>query len=268
MITIIGTTKIDTKERLHHVFYNLWSLAPIHDMFTCRLNVAGQYGQQVTKLLSRVFGDDGITTYDDTLSIYDLLIQQLTGLGENDVVFLWQEDHWFICSHVGLFYAVFDQFLSNDVDVLAATHSIPNWERVLPYMTKLQRNVLYSTCLLDLAGQERVWRDHPGSFVTGIPEFYKVKFVRRLMDHQKDYMRTTPLPQPCELAPYRGCSFLQKHSFVKIVPHFHLFREVWWGKGVPPRRIDIAWEIAIDLIKLRDNHGCGDTPWMLYTKTS
>jgi len=222
-------------------------------LFEWKLNIAGPYRDAVKSIIGESWDISAVTLDNDKMSTYQLLTRQTEGLSPTDMVFLWQEDHWFVCPSTPLFLFLLDKFESSGIDSFDVTHGIPNWERVIPYFSHVEDHRLYTVCQMDLIAQKRVWEKSPGSFVTGIPSIYKMSFFHDIMDVNRTGLSSTTAPLYCEMDAEHGRRLLEKRDFTKLIPTFHILREVYWGdEPVPPRRIDVSYYDALEIIRLRD----------------
>ncbi len=248
MLTIIGTIKIDSDERRDFLLRNLESMRPIRHLLRWRLNIVGRYAGFASERIGGEY-DDVTLTHDDDTPTYYLQRAQMDGQGYKMAwVFLWQEDHWFVCPHQALFVSLFDRFREFKADVLTVTHLTTSWtcKRHLPVIHDDRLCTVYR---VDLAGQERVWAQHPSAFLSGTPAIYSWQLANDILEFKREHMSNTTKPE-FELSAKYGRRFLEAgHSFTEIIPKFHVFREVF-ARNKHPRSVDVTDALA--WLKLRD----------------
>lgn len=247
MLTIIGTIKTDSIERRDFLLHNLESMRSIRHLLRWRLNVVGQYATFSNQRIGDEY-DDAQLTHDDDTSTYHLQRAQMDGLDRESSVFLWQEDHWFVCPHYALFASLLDRFQEFKGDVLTITHLPTSWtcKRHLPI---IHDDSLCTVYRVDLAGQEQVWAQHPSAYLSGTPAIYSWQLADDILEFRSEHLKGSRLPD-FELSSKYGRKFLEAgHTFTEMVPKFHVFREVF-ARNKHPRSVDVADALA--WLKLRD----------------
>jgi len=235
MITIVGTIQVGVQRSVYFQ-PSLHSIQPISDLFSSwRLNIAGEKREWARSLIGK-YWDDAIVTLDDNeASTYELITAQLQSLKDNDLAYTWIEDVWFVCEKPGRFRSLLDNFIRSQAAVMSVSHLLTVWSEP-SFRTPIPSTSDYYECEIDLPGQERVWKDHPaGYYLVSIPSIFKVGFLRRVIEHQKLHLVDSHTPRNLEITPTTGLDFLRKGSFVRMVPRFHVFREVIAGPHCPPR---------------------------------
>jgi hypothetical protein len=247
MLTIIGTIKIDSDERRDFFLHNLTSMGSIRHLLRWRLNIVGRYADFANRRLNEEY-DDVSLTHDNDTSTYELQRAQMDGLDGDAWVFLWQEDHWFVCPHYALFALLLDRFREFEADVLTVTHLTTSWtcKRHLPVIHDDRICTVYR---VDLDGQERVWQHHPSAFLSGTPAIYSWSLANAILEFKREHMSNTTKPE-FELDAKRGRQFLGAgQTFTEIIPKFHVFREVF-ASNRHPRSADL--NDTLTWLKLRD----------------
>lgn len=250
-LAIIGTIKIDSDERRDHFLANLGSMNRLGDIFEWRINIIGRWkewaAERLTAHYTHAYVADGCITHDEQASTYDLMSSQLQATFCN--VFLWQEDHWFLCAHPSFFPMLYNTFLSLHADILTVTHLTTSWACKLE-IPMVYLNPLAGAYTVDLAIQEKyVWSEHPNAFLTGTPAIYSWTFCHKLLQFRAATLRQTKLPD-FELSAKHGRQFLAEgNSFVEVIPRIHVFREVFRGNKHPR---SVEWDDAVAWLKLRD----------------
>lgn len=245
MLDIIGTIKIDTHERQHMFTYNLRSMIPIAHLLRWRLNIAGRHAAWARNEITNRWGDVEITLGDD-VSMYHRQRRQMDKLAKDGHVFLWQEDHWFLCPHPSLFLYLLAAYERSGVEVLTVTHLTVSWERkqLLP---AVRDTWFFTVRLVNVETQANVWAKHPGSYLVGVPAIYSWQFADYLLEFKREATSRSPVPF-FELPEKEARAFLRDRSFREMIPGFHAFREV--GFGVHPAACNMG--DAIKWLALRD----------------
>ena len=241
MLTIIGTIKIDSDERRDFLEHNLWSMRPIKNLLRWRLNIVGKHAEYTATYIQQDY-DDVQLTHDDDTPTYYLQRAQMDRLDRDAPVFLWQEDHWFVCPHHMLFISLFDRFREFKADVLTVTHLTTSWtcKRHLPVIRDTRICTVYR---VDLAGQEQVWAQHPSAFLSGTPAIYSWQLANDILEFRSEHLKGSRLPD-FELSAKHGRQFLEAgHTFTEIIPKFHVFREVF-AHNKHPRSVNMADALA------------------------
>lgn len=252
MITVVGTIQIGDW-RNEYLSRSLKSVAPIADLLTWRLNIAGEKRQEARDLIVKQWDSALVTTDDNETCTYDLVSAQLDSLPDDALVYPWIEDVWFVCPHIGLFLYVLGKFVQSRAEVMPVSHLISVWEE--QYLrTPTISDRFYSEYLIDLLSQGQIWKVLPGAYwVISVPSIFKVGLLRDVVEYQKERLSQSCRPHGLELPSDVARKFLVDRSFIRLVPHFHIFREVL-GSQNPPRRC-IGWHDACVMMDLRD-HGC------------
>lgn len=252
MITIIGTIKIGNW-RDKYFLRSLKSVKPIAHLLSWQLNIAGERREEARDLVSGRWSDALITVDDNITCTYDLISTQIASLSDNALIYPWVEDVWFMCPHVNMFLYVLDRFTQSEAEVMSTSHLITVWEE--GYLrTPLVENKFYSEYLIDLPSQEQIWESYPNSYwVISVPSLFKVGLFREVLKHQKECLSRSCKPGGLELQPDVAKQFLKERSFIRLVPHFHIFREVVGFQGPPSRCV--IWHEACETMDLRDHGG-------------
>ena len=246
MLNIVGTIKIDTDERRSMFLYNLQSMIPIAHLLRWRLNIAGRHAAWARDVIEDQWGDVEITLGDD-VPMYHRQRWQMDKLAKDGHVFLWQEDHWFLCPHPNLFLRLLAAYEKSGVEVLTVTHLMVSWERkrLLPAM----HNARFFTVLVNAETQANVWARYPGSYLAGVPAVYTWQFADDLLEFKREATSKSPRPF-FELPEKEARVFLQGRSFKEMIPKFHVFREVFIGSKTHPAACNM--DAAIKWLALRD----------------
>jgi len=250
MITVVGTIK--TGDYKSEYFpRSLKSVTPIAHLFSSwRLNIAGRAREESRDLVMKQWDDVLITTDDNETCTYDLVSAQLEPLPDDALVYPWIEDMWFVCPHIDLFLYVLGKFIQSRAEAMPVSHLISVWEEQ-HLRTPITSDRFYSEYLIDLPSQERIWEPRPNTYwPISISSIFKAGLLRDVVECQKERLSQSCRPHGLELPPDAARRFLAGRSFVRLVPHFHVFREVI-GRRDPPRRC-ISWREACDAVDLRD----------------
>lgn len=249
MINIVGTIKIDNTERRQMFAHNLESMRPIAHLLRWRLNIAGCHAVWARDMIASRWKDIEITFGDD-LPTYHRQRRQMDLLPPNSNVFLWQEDHWFLCPHPPLFLHLWEAYKRSGADVLTITHLTVSWGRkhLLPIVLNTD---LFTLRHVDSETQRDVWAQYPGAFLTGVPAIYRWEFANDILEFRRDIMSKAAIPN-FELSANaeEGPKFLRSRSFTELIPKFHVFREVAKGSGRHPASCDM--DNAAVWLALRD----------------
>ena len=245
MLDILGTIKIDNQERKQHLLHNLRSMEPILPLLRWRLNIVGRFAQFAKAEIARRCPEH-ITT-DNSAPTYHLQRAQMNAVSRDAWVFMWQEDHWFLCPHVNLFLYLLGQAAKLDVDVLTVTHMTTSWTNKR-WLDVIEDNSLYTVYEVNERAQARVWEKYPGGYLSGVPAIYRWRFANAVLEFKKDHMSSTTKPE-FELSPGWGERFLKGHWFTEMIPKFHVFREVF-AVNKHPRSVSMA--NALKWLELRE----------------
>lgn len=249
MITVVGTIQIGLW-RYPFFVHSLKSIAPIAHLLSWRLNIAGEKRKIARDLILKQWANALITTDDNSTCTYDLISAQLASLPGDALVYPWIEDVWFVCPHVNLFLYILDEFVRSQAKVMPVSHLVTLWEEQ-HLRTPIVSNRFYSEYLIDLPSQERIRRDYPDSYwVISIPSIFKACLLREVVEYKKEHLSQSHSPHDLELQPGDAGGFLADRSFIRLVPHFHIFREVVGSKKRPRRCV--GWHEARGIIHLRD----------------
>lgn len=249
MITVVGTIQIGDW-RYPFFIHSLKSVAPIAHLLSWRLNIAGEKRKVARGLILRQWANALITTDDNKTCTYDLMSAQLASLSDDALVYPWVEDVWFVCPHVNLFLHVLDKFIQSRAEVMPVSHLVTLWEEQC-LRIPIVDNRFYSEYLIDLPSQEQIWGERPESYwAVSIPSIFKVGLLREVVEYKKEHLSQSYSPHGLELQPEDAKGFLADRSFVRLVPHFHVSREVVGSKKRPRRCV--GWHEACGTIHLRD----------------
>ena len=163
-------------------------------------------------------------------------------------VFLWLEDHWFLCPHANLFVTLLKAFEKSNAELLNVTHLTTSWanKHLLAVADDTQ---LYTVYLVNAKTQANVWATYPGAYLTGIPAIYSWRLASDILEFRRGVMEGTKRPGGFELPPSPARAFLQGRNFREMIPKFHVFREVF-VHNKHPRGVSMANAEA--WLKLRD----------------
>lgn len=245
-LSLVGSIKIDSRWRKKLFIHSLFSLGPILPLLSWRLNIVGKYASFAKK---KIFNLDknALITIDDDSSYYNIIKSQIQN-SESNLVFFWQEDHWFLCSNNNLFLYLLSEFQKSDAEVLTISHLTSSWKVKLP-LPIVKNNYLYKEYRVDKDSQKKVWAKYPASYSVGIPAIYKKAIALEILEFNKPYLINTKNPHGYELDRKKGEEFLQKRGFIEMIPTFHVFREVFRFQRVE-RAIKI--KEAFQILKLRE----------------
>jgi len=241
---IVGSIKINTNERKKLFLHNLDSLEPISSMLSWDFNIDGIYGEFCRSEITRRYSDAKINL-DDTSSYYDIVIEQIDR--NNDLLFFWQEDHWFICPKKEDFLYVLDKFQKSGAEKLTITHLVDLWRDKSIHQV-LVDDPLYKEYLVNLNSQKKLWEKYPDSYLTTLPTIYKKNIAKEILELNKDILKDSKRSKGFELYKERAVKFLSKRSFIETIPTFHVLREVF--KSTKDERA-ISMKEALQIIKLR-----------------
>lgn len=248
MLTIVGTIKLDSQERLAHFSNNLHSMEPIAHLLSWHLNVAGRYGPRARVMIEERWPDSrSLVINDDESSAYSIMRMQLETIPDDAPCFYWLEDHWFVCQNVVGFLQILDEFAKSEADVLTVSHLTCSWEQKswLPVISYSKLRNIYR---VDRVTQERVWAHHPGAYAAGIPMICKKRFAADMLAHCRRELENTKKPALFELPPHKAKTFLEWRGWNEFVPTFHVFREVF--RETSNSRA-ILWDDALRIIEER-----------------
>jgi hypothetical protein len=246
-ISIIGSIKIDSRHRKKLFVHSLQSLKPISSLLCWRLNIIGKYADFARKNILNSYGDSVITV-DDATSNYELLKDQIQK-SESNIILFWQEDHWFLCPNKNLFLYLLQKFIESKAEILTISHLTISWEAkcLLPVVSD---KYLYKEYLVNLTSQQEIWKRWPEAYLTGIPAIYKRNIAIEILEITKPLLENSNKPGGYELYGKKAREFLQKRSFIEMIPTFQVFREVF-RFNKEERAIDM--KKALQIIKLRDD---------------
>ena len=245
-LSLIGSVKIDSRWRKKLFIYSLFSLGPILPLLSWRLNIVGKYASFAKKEIFNL-DKNALITIDDDSSYYNIIKSQIQN-SESNLVFFWQEDHWFLCSNNNLFLYLLSEFQKSEAEVLTISHLMSSWEVKLS-LPIVKNNYLYKEYRVDKDSQKKVWERYPAAYSVGIPAIYKKGIALEILEFNKPYLINTKNPHEYELDRKKGEEFLQKRSFIEMIPTFHVFREIFRFQKVK-RAINI--KEAFQILKLRE----------------
>ena len=245
-LSLIGSVKIDSRWRKKLFIYSLFSLGPILPLLSWRLNIVGKYASFAKKEIFNL-DKNALITIDDDSSYYNIIKSQIQN-SESNLVFFWQEDHWFLCSNNNLFLYLLSEFQKSEAEVLTISHLMSSWEVKLS-LPIVKNNYLYKEYRVDKDSQKKVWEMYPAAYSVGIPAIYKKGIALEILEFNKPYLINTKNPHEYELDRKKGEEFLQKRSFIEMIPTFHVFREIFRFQKVK-RAINI--KEAFQILKLRE----------------
>lgn len=252
MITVVGTIKI-SDWRDEYFVRSLKSVRPIANLLSWRLNIAGKKREEARDQVVKRWTNALITNDDNETCTYDLISAQLEDLSDDALVYPWVEDVWFVCPHVNMFLYILDKFIQSKAEVMITSHLVTVWKE-RHFVKPIVEDKFYSEHLIDLPTQELIWKNVSNPYWTiSIPSLFKVGLFRELLQHQKEHLSQSYKPGGLELPPDTAEQFLKERSFIRLVPHFHVFREVV-GFQDPPIRC-IIWYEAREAMDLRDHGG-------------
>jgi len=218
-----------------------------------RLNVAGKFAEGVREELVYRY-DNAEITVDPETSPHELILNQIEHT-TNDLFFIWQEDHWFVCPHVNLLHYILEEFQASAAEHLCITHLRTAWKRKPDHLSTVMKKILYREYEVSLQGQQRIWEDYPRASVLGIPAILKRDLLVDIIEHHPGLLTWLNSPVGLELPYTSGRLFLRGRSYTEMVPAFHIFREVhehnWRLRGVDTDDVK-KW------VQLRDVQGFGD----------
>lgn len=252
-LSIIGSIKVDSRLRKKLFTYSLASLESVSSLLSWQLNIVGKYANFARKAISEVQlptvdrDKDRLVTINDDSSYYQIIKNQIKN-SESNLLFFWQEDHWFLCPQKNLFLYLLDEFSKSKAEILTISHLITSWEakRHLPIV---KDSYLYKEYRVDFRSQKELWQKYPKAYLTGIPAIYKKALALEILEFNKPYLSNSKLPYGYELDSKRGRDFLKNRSFIEMIPKFHIFREVFRFK---PEKRAITMKEALQILKLRE----------------
>lgn len=225
---------------------DMQSLMPIFGILSMRVNIVGKYADLAKKeLLSHC--KDAIVTNDDDSSYYQITKKQIENSSE-DIILFWEEDSWFLCPCKELFFHLLSEFKKSSAEVLSVVHLLTSWE-TKPLLPIVKDTYFYKEYRIDKDSQKMVWEKHPAAYLAGIMAIYKKKLAMDILEFNKPYLENAKSDHQFELNRQKGEKFLEKRSFIEMVPKFHVFREVFRFQTVD--RV-ISIRKAIQVLSLRD----------------
>lgn len=245
-LSVIGSVKIDSRWRKKLFFHNLESLKPISSLLSWRVNIVGRYADWATKGILSSYKDATVTNDDDS-SYYDVTKNQIQN-SESDIILFWEEDNWFLCPCKDLFFYLLSEFGNSPAEILTIVHLVTSWE-TKPLLPIVKDTYLYKEYRVDKESQKNVWQKHPNAYLTGISAIYKRDLARDILEFNKPYLENAKSDREFELNRNKGEDFLNKRSFLEMVPTFHVFREVFRFQTVD--RV-ISMRKALQVLKLRN----------------
>jgi len=252
MITVVGTIKI-CDWRNEYFSRSLISVKPIAHLLSWQLNIAGEKREEARDLVLAQWDNASITVDDNETCTYDLMSAQLAQLPDDALVYPWVEDMWFVCPHVNLFLYVLDKFIHSKAEIMPVSHLVTVWDEQCLRAT-IMADMFCSEYLIEPPSQEQIWKDFPNSYwIISVSSIFKAGLLRDVLEHQKERLSKSCKPRGLELSPETARDFLADRSFIRLVPHFHVFREVVGFHDHSPRCI--IWQEAYDMVDLRDYGG-------------
>lgn len=245
---IVGSIKINSNSRRKFFLRNLDSLETVKTLFSWDFNIAGKYGELCKKEIEKRY-KDAVVTNNDELFYYQIVKNQVSSInGENTLLFFFQEDHWFVCPHKKLFLYLLEEFEKSKSEVLRITHLTDFWAIENKYKF-LGGNHLFKEYLIDLPGQENIWKENKADRVTSLPGIFKKSFIDALLENNKDLLSKSKRSKDMELHSQKAVEFLEKRAIITMAPTFHVLREVFCINQ-DERAMDA--KKAFKIIKLRD----------------
>ncbi len=246
-ISVIGSVKIDSRWRRKLFLYNLDSFDIVSEILYWRVNIVGKYADFVKEEILKRYKNAVVTTDDDS-SYYEVTKNQLQG-SQYDIVLFWEEDNWFLCSSKYIFLYLLSEFEKSSAEVLTISHLITSWKtkKLLPVTGK--ENYLYGEYKVDKESQKKVWEKYSEAYLTGISAIYKKQLALEALEFTKPYIKDQKSARQFELSREKGEKFLEKRSFIEMIPTVQVIREVFRFHTVD--RI-ISFRKAKQVLKLRD----------------
>lgn len=222
-LSVIGSIKLDSRWRRKLFVYNLESLKPISGLLSWRVNIVGKFAKFASEKIRESY-PSAKATIDDSSSYYQITKDQLEK-SQSDIILFWEEDNWFFCPNDNLFSYLLSEFEGSEAEVLTISHLVTSWETkaLLPLV---KSNFLYKEYAVDRDSQKNIWEKHPNAYLTGITAIYKRKLALDILEFNKDLLISQKNARYFETDRKRGEAFLEKRSFIEMVPAFQVFREV------------------------------------------
>jgi hypothetical protein len=254
-IFVVGSIKIDSRQRRNYFLNNLASLEPISPLLSWNFNIAGKYSEDIRREVLKRYKEADVAL-DDESSYYEIVKKQISFADKKALLFFLMEDHWLVCPHKNLFFYLLEEFRNSEADALRITHLIEFWERENAYKLIVDKP-LYKEYFIDQNVLLNLWQKYPGAYVTSLPGIFKKEFALEILENNKSLLNSKK-PGGFELFGKKAEEFLAKRSFVTMVPTFHVFREVF-GVNHEDRSMDVRK--ALKIIKLRDTPDTAIKPW-------
>jgi len=248
-IYIVGSVKIDSWLRKILFINSIKSLDSVSSLFYWNFNIVGKYAKSCHKEVLKHYKDALVTNNNDS-TYYEIVKEQISQIDEsrnNSLLFFFMEDHWFVCPHKNLFFYLLEKFYNSKADVLRITHLLELLEHEQAYPLLVDKP-LYKEYLMDSDMLKNLWQQYPGTYITSLPGIFKKEFAVELLENNKSLLNSKK-PGGFELYGQKAEEFLDKRSFITMVPTFHVLREVFWINQ-DKRAMDI--NKAFKIIKLRD----------------
>ena len=245
-LSVIGSVKIDSRWRKKLFIHNLESLKPVSSLLSWRVNIVGRYADWATKEILFCY-KDAIITNDDDSSYYYITKNQIQD-SDSDIILFWEEDNWFLCPCKALFFHLLSEFINSPAEILTVVHLITSWE-TKPLLPVVKDTYFYTEYRVDKESQKNIWEKHPGAYLAGITAIHKRKMALDILEFNKPDLENAKNDRYFELDRQKGERFLEKRSFIEMVPKFQVFREVFRFQSVE-RTISIRK--ALQVIKLRN----------------
>jgi hypothetical protein len=244
-LSVIGSVKINSRLRKKMFLCNLKSLSPISKILSWRLNIVGKYADFSKAELLRYY-KNAIITNDDDSSYYQIMKDQIQN-SQNDIVLFWEEDNWFLCPCPSLFFYLLSEFKNSPAEILTVVHLITSWE-TKPLLPVVKETYLYTEYKVDKESQKNVWQKYPTAYLAGITAIHKKKMALDILEFNRSHLEKAKNDRYFELDRQKGERFLEKRSFIEMIPNFQVFREVF--RFQPPERA-ISLRKAMQILKLR-----------------
>lgn len=249
-VYITGSIKINSRLRKWFFVQNIKSLALVSELFSWHFNIVGKYAADCKNYILEIWPDAVITSDNDSF-YYQVVRGQIDLLGhlpKDAILFFLQEDHWFICPHRQLFFYLLEEFAASQAEVLRITHLTEFWKNP-GIFSSLKKNQLFTEYVIDSAGHGRLCQINVSGYVTSLPGIFKKSFIEDLLENNKPLIERAKGSIGFELFGERAKAFLQKRSFIQMVPSFHVLREVFLVNE-HERSMDVRR--ALLMIKARD----------------
>lgn len=249
-IPIVGSIKIDSPLRKRFFIQNLESLKTVSYLFSWNFNIVGKFGDFCAEAVKKRYGQ-AVITNDNMSSYYEVVKKQISSLdsSKDQILFFLQEDHWFICPHKNLFLYLLEEFEKSKARALRITHLTEFWKKESAFNLTFE-NPLYKEYEINSENYYKLIKVDPSGYITSLPGIFKKSIANEILEHNKALLGKEKGSVNFELYGKQAEEFLNKGSFITMVPIFHVLREVFLVNEFE-RSMDAKKAIAI--IKLRDN---------------